>query len=334
MFCKKTLKRLFCNLMKQSFFFIFIFIFSSINGQNFSKVDAIAKEYSSHLNTAKKLAQKIENDFSDDSDKVRALYVWMTTHITYDLKEFYSGSKKYSFRYSSKEELRLKKEKRNNALVHQTLKSKKAVCEGYAQSIKKVCDLLAIECNVVSGYSKTMALEIGKIPLGGKHAWNVVKINKQWKFIDATWGAGYGDENNRWIRKFDPFYFFSNPSNLITSHFPENEKWQLLNKKLTKRDFANAPIFSSLFYKKGLVLKRPTSGTLSSKRKDFFKIQFRKIDQAIEFGYAYQSDFYMTTLIPTFSKGIATLKIPCKGKNNTTLNILAGNDVILQYKIN
>jgi hypothetical protein len=186
---------------------------------------------------------------------------------------------------------------------------------------------------VVSGFSKTTASDIAKIPLGGNHAWNVVRINKQWKFIDATWGAGYSNEKNRWIRKFDAHYFFTSPTDLITSHYPENKNWQLLTSNISERKFANTPIFSSLYYQKEIQLKQPTSGVLSSRKKDFFTIQFKKIDPAVELSYAYKTDFYMTSLIPTFSKGIATIKVPCKGKKNTTLNILAGNDMIMQYKV-
>ena len=53
------------------------------------------------------------------------------------------------------------------------------MCEGYALAYKYYMNRLNIPCKVVSGVSK-----------GQPHAWNQIKINGKWYFVDATWDDG------------------------------------------------------------------------------------------------------------------------------------------------
>ena len=76
------------------------------------------------------------------------------------------------------------------------------------------------------------------------HSWNTVFLDKDWYLIDCTWGAGHIDENGKFQQKFTEFYFLTNPSEFITSHFPyidkdmeESPKWQLLKNPITLEEF-------------------------------------------------------------------------------------------------
>lgn len=52
-----------------------------------------------------------------------------------------------------------------------------AVCQGYAESFKLVCDAYNIPCVYISGTAN-----------GGGHGWNAVQMDDgKWYFIDATW---------------------------------------------------------------------------------------------------------------------------------------------------
>lgn len=68
------------------------------------------------------------------------------------------------------------------------------------------------------------------------HAWNVVCIEGHWRFVECTWGAGFLDKNNSFQKKFEPFYFFTEPKHFINAHFPWksdeegfSKLWQLLD---------------------------------------------------------------------------------------------------------
>lgn len=332
MFLSKNKKRLFFNCVKQSFLLqLFLFSFLAV-AQNFSKVDATVLSYPFNMKRANTLASKIENDFSTDLDKVRAVYIYLTHNISYDLNEYKYGAEEYRFRYSSKEELAQKIRARDLKIVHKTLASKRAICDGYATTFKEICTLLNIKSEVISGFTRTTSSEIGELPLEERHAWNAVFVNATWNLVDATWGAGYSRDTNHWTQAYDEHYFFTKPAALITSHFPEVPKWQILTSPKTEKEFTEQPLFSSLFFSEGMQLISPTTGTLSSK-KEFLIVKIKNAKPDIEFGFAFENDYYVTSTIPEFKNNIATLKIPLKGKRNTTLNILSETEMILKFQI-
>jgi hypothetical protein len=96
---------------------------------------------------------KIKSDMSDER-KVRIIHDSIINNFSYD-----ESLKNMSYELGDG--------LRNN---------NKIVCAGYAGIFKTVCDRFGIEAEVITG--------IGK---GEGHAWNRVKINGDWKYIDCTW---------------------------------------------------------------------------------------------------------------------------------------------------
>jgi len=64
---------------------------------------------------------------------------------------------------------------------------KKAICSGYTAAFQLFMDLLDIECISVKGISQST---------GGEHAWNMVRINKEWYCVDVTWDDYFGEDQN------------------------------------------------------------------------------------------------------------------------------------------
>ena len=54
-----------------------------------------------------------------------------------------------------------------------------AVCEGYAETMKLLCDLSGIECIIATGKTETDGIIQG-------HAWNIVKIENEYYHVDCT----------------------------------------------------------------------------------------------------------------------------------------------------
>lgn len=243
----------------------FLLISTSIFAQDFSVIKAKTDAYSGLL-TSEKLAANIKRDFSSDEDKVKAIFCWMTRNIRYDLEEFYNPNrqKTYSFRYRTQEEFNQKQQELKDKTVTQTLTSRKAVCEGYAQTFSKICNLLNIENNVVTGYVRHSYNNINKPEFQPNHAWNVVKVNNKWMFIDTTWASGY-EINGRWLRKFNPYYYDMNTATFFKTHYPENSKWRLQIGRMEKEAFYKQPIYSNSFLTSKIKLLKPTSGTLYKK---------------------------------------------------------------------
>ena len=102
-------------------------------------------------------------------------------------------------------------------------------------SLAKECGL---ECVKITGHSKGYGFTPGQHFSGdGNHAWNAVKINNKWYLIDSTWGAGYLNDSKKFIFRFTDYFFCTPPEEFIISHFPPEEKWQLLEKPVTLSEF-------------------------------------------------------------------------------------------------
>lgn len=65
----------------------------------------------------------------------------------------------------------------------------KAVCEGYANSVQLLCEMLNIPCMKVTGTA-----------YGGDHIWNAVYLNNKWWMLDVTFNDPMGNQSSsdRW----------------------------------------------------------------------------------------------------------------------------------------
>lgn len=255
----------------RSFFVFFFLINSAIFAQDYSLVDAKVKRYPTY-SSAQQLATKINADFKTDTDKIRAVFIWLTENIRYDLEEYYRPStKQISFQYKNEAEKQLKLQQIKDQIADETFKNKKSVCEGYAQSFKKICDLLTIEAVIIKGYARNSSDDIGTIATTTNHAWNAVKVDSTWQLVDATWAAGY-EINNQWKKHFTEYYFFPNPTELLRSHLPESAAWQLVQNRISKADFSNQPVIGQGFFSENLELISPKKGIISKAKNKEFKI--------------------------------------------------------------
>lgn len=58
--------------------------------------------------------------------------------------------------------------------------------------------------------------------------------------------------------RYDDFYFLTEPSEFINSHFPDDKTWQLLTTPISMEEFEMRPLKTSAFYQFGLTLTQPT----------------------------------------------------------------------------
>ena len=63
-----------------------------------------------------------------------------------------------------------------------------AVCQGYSQAFQILMNRMGIECGMCSGDAK-----------GESHAWNYIKLNNQYYWVDVTWDDPVSDNNNNWV---------------------------------------------------------------------------------------------------------------------------------------
>jgi transglutaminase/protease-like cytokinesis protein 3 len=168
-----------------------------------------------------------------DAEKARAIFRWMTANITYDVAGYLSG-------------------RSGDNSAESTLKSRRSVCAGYGNLFEALAVAAGLEVVVISGYARGTGYVPGQtIPTKSNHDWNAVKIDGRWQLIDATWGAGHMIGRD-YIHVFDEFYFMTPPEKLIYDHLPDDPKWQLLRRPVTKKEFENRPKVWSDFFRYGI----------------------------------------------------------------------------------
>ena len=199
---------------------ILLVISSGIIAQDFTAIDAHAK---TTPRTAEKnieaLAAYLNDKTSTNLEKVRAYYIWLTHNINYDTKTFFSNNPN-------------PKTSANDAL-----KYKRAICQGYSELFKALCDYSNIPCFIISGYSKGYGYSPNKNFTNSDHAWNAVFINSKWYLIDATWGAGYIDTKRKYVKEFTADYFLQKPEIFILKHLPSDPMWQLIACPISIKDY-------------------------------------------------------------------------------------------------
>lgn len=142
------------------------------------------------------------------------------------------------------------------------------------------------------GHSKGIGYRQGQSLKNVKsdHLWNAVLLGGQWFLLDACWGAGRVDmEHESFVkrlerswslmflfmelktscsqtcclpllpppRRFDDFYFLTDPEEFIYTHFPDEEQWQLLEAPIPLEEFEKRVFKTSAFFNMGLRLLHP-----------------------------------------------------------------------------
>ena len=182
----------------------------------FTSIDLKANELPDSLsNNSESIARYISSNFNSNNDKTRALFVWLTSNIQYDVKNMYA----LNFYEDKKEK------------IAKALRTKKGICENYAAVFTDVCLKMGIQSYVIEGYTKQNGVT-DYMP----HAWSAAYIDSAWYLFDPTWGAGYVN-NGKFFKKINNDYFKVSPSVLIKSHIPFDYLWQFLNYPVTSQEF-------------------------------------------------------------------------------------------------
>ncbi|HEX8333365.1 MAG TPA: transglutaminase domain-containing protein, partial [Segetibacter sp.] len=160
------------------------------------------------------ISSYVKNNFASDSERVRALFVWVANNINYDV-----------------EKVRLKKVQERTT-VEDVLKTRMAICQGYAElliALNKECNINSI---LVSGYTKQQNGSISELP----HAWVAAEVNNNWYLFDPTWAAGTV-KDFQFTRMFSNRFYKKLPDEMIKDHMPFDPMYQFLNYTLLYDEF-------------------------------------------------------------------------------------------------
>ena len=199
------------------FFLICVSPVSGINtGNVYEKTDmAAASIPESQTTTVDQLGSYIARTFTTQEARIRAVFVWITDHIRYDVDNMQQAAY-----YENEADL-----------PPATLRTRKGVCMDYAALFAALANKAGVKTYLVVGYTGTE----GCVRMG-MHAWCASRLTAGWYLFDPTWGAGYVS-SGKFYRQRNEDFFMIKPETMIKTHIPFDPLWQFLYNPLDHRKF-------------------------------------------------------------------------------------------------
>lgn len=201
--------------------FVSLFLISVLSfgqaGAGYALIDKKMMAIPNHFTySTDSIAKYINNNFKTENDKIRAVFYWTASNISYDVKNMFT----------------VNFEETDQDRITKSLKSKKGICINYALIFNEISNKIGIQSYVISGYTR----QNGKVGDDLSHAWCAAKIDNKWYLFDPTWGSGFVNKGT-YTKKINNYYFKTEPNKIITSHIPFDYLWQFLNYPITNNEF-------------------------------------------------------------------------------------------------
>lgn len=290
--------------------------------QDYVKADATIVFYPETFEDAVQFNKMLSRDFTNDEEKVRAIYSWLIKNIAYDPEAY----KLFNYNFKNYRERNTKEEKSRKKIIAHTLNTGKAVCEGYAMTFEKLLTLQGIENYLIQGDTKTHFKDIDR-DFGLNHMWNAIKIDGQWHLFDPTWGAG--KYTNKFIKEPSYFYYKIAPEVLIKTHYPKDIADAFVKETPSFKDFSQQPVYIDA----GLEIIETITPKLGviNKNQSSKELTFGFITKATNAAYSYDGKKFPVKTIEQTDKGMH-FTIPLQ-VNTKTLLIYLDDKPVLAYKI-
>jgi hypothetical protein len=202
------------------YFLVITFLFCLLSfGQTNVEYDLIDKKVATIPLTSKTsintIAKYINANFKTENDKIRAVFYWTASNISYDVKNMFAVNTNET----------------PQERIEKTLKTKKGICADYSLIFNEIATSVGVKSVIVEGYTK----QNGKIDTLS-HAWCAAKIDNKWYIFDPTWGSG-SLVDGMFVKKINNYYFKTEPEKIISSHIPFDYLWQFIDYPITNQEF-------------------------------------------------------------------------------------------------
>ncbi len=197
-------------------FAFFVFAFPIFSQPNYPAIDEKSKNVPDSLIHYSTIANYLTHDLVTDTEKARAIYIWIAHNIWYDLSKVSSGK-----RYFSSAEI-----------LDEVFANRTGVCQHYSELFHAMSRSVGLESFLITGYTRDVYGEIADL----SHAWNGIKTDTGYYFLDVTWAAGY-EQKGKYIHEFRDEYFLLPPTEFITDHMPFDPVWQFLDNPVSNQQF-------------------------------------------------------------------------------------------------
>ncbi len=141
--------------------------------------DVSASEVKSQMKKADKKADSIIVSIIKEgmttSEKYQAIHDYLVKNTVYDIETYDSGGDDWGETYTA----------------YGCLIDRYAVCQGYAAAFNLLCAKAGLSTIAVNGTGK-----------GGSHAWNMVKLGSEYRYVDVTWDDPVPDRGDNVSYKY------------------------------------------------------------------------------------------------------------------------------------
>lgn len=284
------------------------------------------------------LAYSLTNGLTSSRQKVEVIFRWITDNIDYKVNPSLYFNK---YSYTPEEDTGALKPV-SERVAEQVLRNRVAFCDGYARLFTTLCNYAGIRSEVITGYANPDGSASGKFR--SNHSWNAVLIDSAWYLVDVTWASGYVTYgNDRFIRRYDDYYFLTSPQQFIKSHYPEDLQWSLLKDPPAVREFQYGPFKPSGFIRNQIKAFAPSQGILEASVGDTLRFEFQPEDvthnvhvvDAVDTILLSQVDWWQYPSTPaTVDGSLIKVNYVVPSESIQWLHLVYNNSVVLRYRIN
>ena len=180
-----------------------------------------------------------------EEEKARSIFRWIADRIVYDVDG-------------------LRQDKLPSQQPEDVLRTRRAVCEGYARLYVALAERAGLQVAFISGRSSFNDSLPFKLPSNvAGHGWNAILLKGRWRLLDVTWAAGKVDGQAHFKKSFDDFWYLTSPEKFVFTHLPKDSKWQMLADPWDRQRFESTPQYTGEFFRFGMKppddLRQPVS---------------------------------------------------------------------------
>jgi transglutaminase/protease-like cytokinesis protein 3 len=225
-------------MIKITYILILTLLFASPTYSQSDSIKSLVEKSNSMNLDMWELTDFAKQHITDKNQLPRFFYYWIGSNIKYDEETFQNILQGSITNY----------EFGNRQSEYYVYENRKGVCAGYANLFKWFMDEIDVEVVIIPGYIRDERNHYVELLSDDnfRHAWNAIKLRGKWILVDTTWGTSNDSSQSE-------FYFDIKPEWAIISHYPEDNKWQLLKEPLTLEQFNNSKFVKPIWFFAGFL---------------------------------------------------------------------------------
>lgn len=226
--------------------------------------------------TPDSLARQLTATYTNDKDKVAAIFNWITDNISYNVRPWRDRNKATGHVMDDPSDTCALKPLSERVAID-VLNRRIAFCDGYSRLFKTLCDYAGIRSEVITGYAAVNGRS--RTRFSSNHRWNAVFLDSTWQLLDATWASGYISFGDEFERRYNSYYYLTPPKDFIRDHYPEELQWTLLPEPPVLSEFRHSPFKTNAFVKNKISSYKPESGLIDASEGDTLHFEIVSVDE-------------------------------------------------------